>query len=414
MAPGVFWIAFSERERQRALDVARALQQRESRDELGVGSVRDALADLLFPGTSTIQTRARYFLFVPWTFKASAAAPSPADVHRQVERSERRLIHALVANCPRGEPGIIGRQAGDDLQRLPSSVYWQGLGVWGIRQLDGSQAVIERALWRARKGGLKDENNELVADPLNVWNPQLPPIPNGYPDTADVELTFDEADFLLQSLATKADTTGSMLALLADHHGGGAAIAGSGQAWLYPRLGELPTDIRHAVEQGRRFSLLMRGAARIYNVILAELDSRGETEAAHRGAFDRWTAAASSGASGLADWDLRELWSIRLRSRVPVTLGARVPGPTSRFVADWLRFVQRGPIDRLVDDSAARQLVIGREQRLKRGNARTVNKLALKQWSGDSGTSPLDFRWGVTRTLLTDIHRGLERRRAGD
>lgn len=35
-------------------------------DELGIGSIRDTFSDELFPGTSTIQTRARYFLFVPW------------------------------------------------------------------------------------------------------------------------------------------------------------------------------------------------------------------------------------------------------------------------------------------------------------------------------------------------------------
>ena len=40
-------------------------QEKESRDELGLGSVRDSFADQLFPGTSTIQTRLRYTLFVP-------------------------------------------------------------------------------------------------------------------------------------------------------------------------------------------------------------------------------------------------------------------------------------------------------------------------------------------------------------
>jgi hypothetical protein len=33
-----------------------------TRDELGIGSVRDAFAELLFPGTGAIMTRARYFL----------------------------------------------------------------------------------------------------------------------------------------------------------------------------------------------------------------------------------------------------------------------------------------------------------------------------------------------------------------
>ena len=33
---------------------------------MGLGSLRDALSDALFPGTSYLQTRLRYVLFVPW------------------------------------------------------------------------------------------------------------------------------------------------------------------------------------------------------------------------------------------------------------------------------------------------------------------------------------------------------------
>ena len=37
--------------------------------ELGIASVRDAYSNLFFLGTSTIQTRARYFFIVPYIFK---------------------------------------------------------------------------------------------------------------------------------------------------------------------------------------------------------------------------------------------------------------------------------------------------------------------------------------------------------
>src|SRR3954462_7896618 len=60
------WIDFDEAERQRAQRIIALFQERESRDELGLGSIRDSIADHLFPGTSTIQTRLRYMLFVPW------------------------------------------------------------------------------------------------------------------------------------------------------------------------------------------------------------------------------------------------------------------------------------------------------------------------------------------------------------
>jgi uncharacterized protein DUF6361 len=60
---------YSERERRKMLDVVDLFREHDTRDELGVGSVRDAFADMLFPGTSAIMTRARYFLLVPWAYQ---------------------------------------------------------------------------------------------------------------------------------------------------------------------------------------------------------------------------------------------------------------------------------------------------------------------------------------------------------
>ena len=68
---GLYWLASSERERQQAMELVTALRQKESRDELGIGTARDALADLLFPGTSTLHTRARYHLFIPWAYQTA-------------------------------------------------------------------------------------------------------------------------------------------------------------------------------------------------------------------------------------------------------------------------------------------------------------------------------------------------------
>ncbi|NHB84268.1 hypothetical protein G7085_05605 [Tessaracoccus sp. HDW20] len=46
-------------------EIVELFMDRESRDELGIGVIRDTIADGLFPGTSTLLTRARYLLFIP-------------------------------------------------------------------------------------------------------------------------------------------------------------------------------------------------------------------------------------------------------------------------------------------------------------------------------------------------------------
>lgn len=45
------WIDFDPEERRRAQTLIDLFKEPEARDELGLGTIRDGLADLLFPGT---------------------------------------------------------------------------------------------------------------------------------------------------------------------------------------------------------------------------------------------------------------------------------------------------------------------------------------------------------------------------
>jgi len=146
--PSTFtWLDASEADRRRALDVIDLFEHRNTRDELGIGSVRDALSDHFFPGTSTIQTRVRYFLFVPWIYQRLERRETPsAKVGAPARRHELRLADTLARS--EDPESAIGAYAGQALQRLPSAIYWGGLGVWGIRLFDGSQEQYHRAFDR--------------------------------------------------------------------------------------------------------------------------------------------------------------------------------------------------------------------------------------------------------------------------
>ena len=45
MASTLSWLDYSERDRRKALDVVDLFREQATRDELGIGTVRDALAD---------------------------------------------------------------------------------------------------------------------------------------------------------------------------------------------------------------------------------------------------------------------------------------------------------------------------------------------------------------------------------
>ena len=59
MASTIAWLDFSEDDQRRAREIIALFSQQESRDELGIGTVRDALSDELFPGISVTQARSR-------------------------------------------------------------------------------------------------------------------------------------------------------------------------------------------------------------------------------------------------------------------------------------------------------------------------------------------------------------------
>src|SRR5215831_9107530 len=166
------WLDHSEEQRRQILDVIELFREKNTIDELGLGTIRDAFADLLFPGTSAPQTRARYFLFIPWIYlRLERQRVSSAEIARRARRVELDLIERLLAA---GESdGVIGRLARRALQRLPSNIYWSGLRRLGICQFAGSQDSYHQSLdhfYRASRNPLKNDDGELVAGLGSNWH----------------------------------------------------------------------------------------------------------------------------------------------------------------------------------------------------------------------------------------------------
>ena len=196
------WMDSSEHERRVMLELVSALNEPGTLDELGIGSVRDTIADLLFPGTSTIQTRARYFLFIPWILQSVEQGPG-----RQAEIAARQLqlqVCEALSQAHGPNEGVIGREAGATLRRWPISIYWQGLAQWGIRRFVGSMTSYFSHLRQPSRWGILgrpfDEDAEDVRDDTGDhvrgnWA-TLPPPPAGFPVSAVFALSPEEGEFL--------------------------------------------------------------------------------------------------------------------------------------------------------------------------------------------------------------------------
>ena len=406
MPPAVLaWLDYSEADQRRAREIISLFSETDSRDELGLGSIRDALSDTLFPGTSVLLTRARYFLFVPWLYMEGARLRyQGTQLASWVDGQERSLIGKLIAGG--ASTGLIGRRVKGDVQNLPSTIYWNSLRRFGILRHAVSPTQVGRVRDVSRS---LDDASELVERPDAVWDPSMPVPPKNFINLTSCDFTLirEEATWLTERISAAAPgTLLQFLVVRGTKHADDIRFA-----WEDPEVNAATGQVRDAVDEARRFSVAMHGAALLYNVLLAEraeeLDLKQHE--GKRDAFvddlDEWRHEIEG--SDLRGWDLNQLWAlIEAQGRMVSLL-------TRDFVTQWVGLIQ-GPIGQSVADlHAARELIRRREIQQKRGQARLTNDRLMQQWGGASGTGRLNFRWPVVARLLNDIADGQEKGHAG-
>jgi hypothetical protein len=378
------------------LDLVDRFREKEARDELGIGVVRDAFADMLFPGTSTIQTRARYFLFVPWIYRRlERRQVSSAKIAARARRDEIRLIHTLLAS--EDSEYVIGRYAKDKLKRLPSSVYWQGMRVWGILQFPGSQEQYHRSLdayYVARRRSERlTEDKEPVGDLVSEnWHPNMPGSEGDFLTESSFVLRRKEAAYLRERILTNC--TGTLLAFLVE---GSETSDWVDFPWEHPQYAKFPAHIKTQLHHARAFSEAVHGAALLYNLMLSEASHAESLEELYSERLTEWARMVES-SEVLAGWDRGEFWEVIDSTAVRVSI------PTRIFLNAWLDIaLARGVASSVESNDRARTLIRERELARKREKARLSHARALELWGGAAGAERLVYRWPGTHLLVSDI-----------
>lgn len=398
MVSSFAWLDTSERDRRRTLDIIDLFQQKETVDELGIGSIRDAIADVLSPGTSTIQTRARYFFFIPWIYLGIEGRSDVSEVAERARRAEAALIPHLLGS--QDSAGAIGRLAGASLKRLPSSVYWAGLGRLGFRLFGGSRDQYHRVLKRGRRSLAMDDARDLALDVglRGSWHPHIPKSPREFPRAISFKLTQQESRFFLEQLDHHA--ADSLLHYLVRQR---KIVETVEKPWLHPDLADMPATLRPWMHDGMCYSELMHGAQLLYNMMLAEKRGVAEWLDQYREWLAEWAVAAEARRSIYLAWDHVDFWR-RVRSANP-----RLPLAAEKFSQEWIRRVLAArDASALMRDEGAWDQITLRERSLKGARARLQSQAHLDVWGGESGAAALDYRWSITRTIANDIVEGLE------
>ena len=395
------WLDSSEHERRAVLELVSALNEPGTLDELGIGSIRDTIADALFPGTSTIQTRARYFLFIPWILQMVEARPN-ARGDQLARQLQLQLCGALDQTHGPGE-GVIGREAGVALQRWPISIYWLGLGRWGIRRHVGSIPAYFASLrqpsslllaTRALEESVEDRRYEAADGIRGNWA-AVPERPPEFPETASFTLTAEEGHFLRDCINLNHPHT--YLAHIL-RHGEADGVWDAVFPWKHPAAGTGPASVQAWLHDARLFSLVHQGGVLLYNLMLAEELKQEERREDFFGWLVEWSESMEASQDDLKSWDRAAMWQ-RLWTANP-----RLRMRTREFADRWYMLATTQPF---ADEPEARRLIRERERALKGMRSRLTYAEARDRRRGYPTSARLQFRWPQVQRMAADILGGL-------
>ena len=390
------WIDFSKEDRQKALDVINLLSEQGAVDELGIGIVRDAFANYFFPGTSTIQTRAKYFLIVPYILRDAVDGRYGKDVNRilrAIDTEEKECGIKLLESNPKAE-GVIGTRVLPKgwVARKPSDIYWNGIRTYGIfcdYGLSIPEYVSLAVKLNTQKSSVKlgnrndeTEENEKddsdAGDIMNVsfWN--LPIYHDNWRDNLTIELTNEEALYLDKQIQKGAK--GSLLEYV---------LKNRIDMNKYEDFASMAADLSEKVEE--KLSYMMKLACEFNNLVYM--------------ARVRFNVMLSEEENEVAvsEWDRLKP---QVKRRANVDLSAVFHELELHNPGTYLFLSKLQEAFKALDIDAADELIKKRERQLKGINRAKLNRTKEFDHSKWVGGGELDYRFSNARRIINDIYSG--------
>lgn len=382
------FIDFSKDERNKILATLKLLGAQTALDELGIGVIRDAYADILFPGISTIQTRAKYFVLIPYLFERAANQnlSNGREFYKWLNMSEDKLVDTLVRNSDSEETGIIGKNALKQKRTVkmkPSSIYWNGMRTFEILRNTGISlsAACNIAWSSARKKHeteIKTDGDSFDDSSAGQGNLLLfSPFKADYDfeKTASISLTHKEAEFLENRILKASLTKDTLLAFL---------IKNRLNCNSFDEIPSnvLPDGMRSDYQLAKAFSDFIIGAHIRYNIIFSNYEDEEMINE-----FNLWKDDFIDG----------EFKIDSILGRISCNYS------TAKFCEEFLESVYKN------DFKSMDELIIAREKAVK-GDRAKLCKPKEYQYNYDRPVHfyRLDYRFGTAKIIIDDIIKGLE------
>ena len=222
------FITLNTQERSISNRVLQAIRDQQAIDELGIGRLRDAFSNTLFPGMSTLQRHAKYFAVLPSLYYEveKGSYNRIQDVRKRVIELEVKLTRQMMnwtesASDGSYVTGITGHDAIDAAERDytkyvkydPSYIYWNGMVTYDIVKASGNiyQILLERSKTR---GPEKEEGDNGGQENVQLFSTSGEKYDFDNATELSMKLTVKEARFIRDKITSSKDSKDSMLAYI--------------------------------------------------------------------------------------------------------------------------------------------------------------------------------------------------------
>lgn len=403
------WIDFSNKDRKKAQQLMSLIRPEGQLDELGIGYIRDALANTLFPGISTIQTRAKYFFIIPYIFRDYQQL-SPTEKRRTtakqfLKQREHEVKNKLSRqkNYEEGH-GIIGITLRDNqyIKRPASEIYWAGLQSYGFMNLQGHsrdrylrQMNTLNPLEKVKTNEEEDDADSNHEEVDTIYTP----VYKGWFENLQIDLTPQEKDFFSsQVMWASAQMPYSVLPQLIKKAELLDAFLAAKNFQEFVQLSrhlDYAPHIRSLLVLAHDFSILMEGLHLLYNHLLQQHIFSPDYDNTFKENWIEWRADLEKDMIDFAGFNTAALFNHTRRTRPNTEL----------FINQWWQMVQQsGAGD---EPSAEMQELIRQRERNTKAQKSRLGKPASANTDIELGKriglSLLQYRFYNARVIINDI-----------
>jgi hypothetical protein len=416
------WIDFSNQEKEHILDILKSLKEDGAVDELGIGVIRDCFSDKLFPGFSTLYTRAKYLVLIPYIFEVvkNATFESERDVIKSIRELEFEMVEPLYKSITKKDIKYYGSYGGvmgamkwkgrhEALVRMPSAIYWNGLHKYGILTKDITFVQACNLIFNNRDEILSNDKRKKNDQELNDDNPpvqqlfHMPPNSNGMTKSKlkdmKIELTTNEQEFLKKQIKNSSRMQNSLTLWLLNHK---ASIADTMSQFGDKKVYDFNSldykkinnnDLAKDVNLAQQFSRFIYGPEVLYNILLYE-DAKKDTYKDIRSKLEQeykdWTHEVQSG-------EFNKFNNV-LKNDIPKICENHRVGKTLKFLTAIYEVLVVNK-----NRNAAEELIRKREVDIKKGRAKIGNPDKYPPNNNFLGTYQLSYRYNETVNIIHEI-----------